>query len=157
MHGNPLFRVLALAVVLAVAGLIVSAVARNPKGEAVREEAAAEPAGWEGGSLPLHFSLHLSAPAQSVSVTSPDRRTTYMTVDRPAALTAEFRALVPAQDHAVSFLVNIEWEVPSEHRFIRVSVEPDYLESREHVEHVPGNLENHAVTFHWEDPQLVEP
>ena len=150
MHGSPLFRVLALTVLLAVAGVIVSVVARSPK-SASQSGPLDAPVTHSGGveAIPLHLSIQLSAPATSLSLSSADTGNHLIPPHHPEALTLEFRAAIEIHDGSSTALLNIEWESPSENRFVRIVAEPDVHETRELVLHAPVNLENHAITFEW--------
>ena len=152
MHGTPLIRVIALTAALAVMGLIVSAITRGPATPTPPDSPDPAMATAEA-MLPAQLSVLLSAPAHSLSISAGDTQTVLVKPHLPEGTASDFRFEIPIIDHSATLLLNVAWETPAPNNFLRLVLETDALETKELVLHAPVNLESHAITFTWLNPE----
>ena len=143
MQGSPLLRALILSTALAVVGLLISAIARDRNSDPP-PTLTAEPS----TSIPSVLGILLSAPADSLTLTSLDGNTVLLQLDQPE-LDSEHALSLPIKDKAFTALLSITWSSPGNNRFLQITLEPELLDSRELLLHAPDDLDQYAIEFDW--------
>lgn len=143
MQGSPLLRALLLSTALAVVGLLISAIARDRNTDPPPSLIAAP-----STETPSILGILLSAPADSLTLSSLDGQTILLQLDQPD-LDSEHALSLPITDKSFTALLSITWSSPGTNRFLQITLEPELLDSRERLLHAPADLEQYAIEFDW--------
>lgn len=154
MRGNPVIRVLILAVALMMMAGIVMTVTRGLA--ATSPGAAAHSPATVAEIAPAVLLIQPSAPARSLSVRTGDGRTILIAPHQPPGTGDEFQFELPVDGLSTTLLLDLVWQSPAPNRFVRLVLEADERPTRELTIHAPVDLESHAVTFSW-PPDPVPP